>query len=328
MSQRDLAAELRAARIEVPAEVRERVRAIAARDETPAARRRFWRPRSLVVLVPIAAAVAGAIVLTQTRNAPQPPGLAARSAVQAAPAPAPNVQHGAATASPPARGLIPSAPSSTRVQQWSAAIGLRVSSPGAVSNAVKDALRITASLGGHPTSVHASSEGKNGAADLVLRIPRVHVQEAVTRLSQLGTITSEQADVQDLQAGLDATARRIALLQRRLAALRAEPQTPERDRTIAALTANVERLQRQSAATLRRARFATVALHVATPPPAQPVHHGHGPLHGIAVGAYWTGIGALYALAFGIPVALLALLVVLVVRTVRRRRVDALLSRP
>jgi hypothetical protein len=193
---------------------------------------------------------------------------------------------------------------------------------------VKDALRITTSLGGHPTSVHASSEGKNGSADLVLRIPRVHVQEAVTRLSQLGTITSEQADVQDLQAGLDATARRIARLQRRLATLRAEPQTPERDNTIAALTATVERLQRQSAATLRRARFATVALHVATAPPVQPVHHGHGPLHGIAVGAYWAGIGALYALAFGLPVAVLVLLVVLVVRTVRRRRVDALLSRP
>ena len=162
MSQRDLVAELRAARIEAPAEVRERVRAIAARDETPA-RRRFWRPRSLVVLVPIAAAVAGAVVLTQTRNSPQRHDLAARSEIQAAPAPAPNVQRGAAaTAAPPARGLIPSAPSSTRVQQWSAAIGLRVSSPEAVSNAVKEALRITTSLGGHPTIYEKSLLSTNG----------------------------------------------------------------------------------------------------------------------------------------------------------------------
>ena len=154
------------------------------------------------------------------------------------------------------------------------------------------ALAITAALGGHPTSVHASSADKTGVADLVLRIPRRHVQEAVTRLSQLGTITSEQVDVQDLQAGVDATARRIARLQRRLATLRAEPQTPERDRAIAAITAQVERLQRAEAATVRSAQLATLRLHVATPPAAQPAHQGHGPLHGIGTAAYWTAIGA------------------------------------
>ena len=76
------------------------------------------------------------------------------------------------------------------------------------------------------------------------------------------------------------------------------------------------------------AQLATLRLHVATPPAVQPAHQGHGPLHGIGTAAYWTAIGGVYALAFGIPLLAVALLIWLVVRTLRRRRVDALLSRP
>jgi hypothetical protein len=325
MSQRDLVAELRAVRVSAPAQVRERVRLIAANAE-PTPPRRFLRRRSLVLLVPVAAALAGAIVLTRPSSQPHRAELAFGSTVErgAAQATAPSVVHGAAAVP---KALAP-APSPTRVQRYGATIGLRVSSPGAVSDAVKDALRITSSLGGHPASVHASAAGKAGTADLVLRIPRRHVQEAVTRLSQLGTITSEQVDIQDLQAGLDATDRLIARLQNELATLRAEPQTPERDRAIASVTAQIERLQRGETATVRSAQFATVRLHVATAPPPAPAHHGHGPLHGIGVAAYWVGIGAVYALAFGVPLLILGGLVLLAVRAVRRRRVDALLSRP
>jgi len=328
MSQRDLVAELRATRIQAPSQVRERVRAIAA-EAAPPTEHRFRRRRSLVLLVPVAAALVGAVVLTRN-NGGENDRLQHYGAVVTTPSFRAEAAPSTGTAvvpAPSAKALAP-APSSTRVQRYGATIGLQVASPNAVSSAVKRALAITAALGGHPTSVHASSADKAGAADLVLRIPRRHVQEAVTRLSQLGTITSEQVDVQDLQAGLDATSRRIARLQRQLATLRAEPQTPERDRAIAAITSQVERLQRGQAATIRTAQLATVRLHVATPPEVQPVHHGHGPLHGIGTAAYWTAIGGAYALAFGIPLLALALLIWLVVRTVRRRRVDALLSRP
>ncbi len=322
MSQRDLVAELRAARMTAPAEVRERVRLIAANAE-PTPPRRFLRRRSLVLLVPLAAALAGAIVLTRPSGHPHQAGVALGSRVEHAAALPPDAA---------ATGAIPKAyapaPSPTRVQRYGATIGVRVSSPGDVSNAVKKALQITSTLGGHPTSVHASAAGKAGTADLVLRIPRRHVQEAVTRLSQLGTITSEQVDIQDLQAGLDTTDRRITRLQHQLATLRTEPQTPERDRAIAAVTAQVERLQRNEASTVRSAQFATVRLHVATAPPPAAAHHGHGPLHGIGVAAYWAGVGAVYALAFGVPLLILCGLVLLAARAVRRRRVDALLSRP
>ena len=323
MSQRDLVAELRAAGVTAPSEVRERVRLIAANAASNPPRR-MLRRRSLVLLVPVAAALAGAIVLARPGSHPHQRQLVLGSTVGRAEATTPSVVHGGA---PVAKAFAP-APSPTRVQRYGATIGLRVGSPSAVSNAVKDALRITSRLGGHPSSVHASAAGKAGTADLVLRIPRRHVQEAVTRLSQLGTITSEQVDIQDLQAGLDATDRRIARLQKELTTLRAQPQTPERDRAIAAVTAQVQRLQRSEAATVRSAEFATVRLHVATASPPAPAHHRHGPLHGIGVAGYWVGVGAVYALAFGIPLLILCGLVLLAVRIVKRRRVDALLSRP
>jgi hypothetical protein len=330
MSQRDLVAELRGVQLAAPVQLRERVRMIAAAAE-PARERRFLRRRSLVLLVPVAAALAGAIVLTRPGNHNRNQELALQSP------PAATATHGSfAGATPRAipaqsgavRKAFAPAPSPTRAQRYGAWIGVSVGSASAVSEAVQKALRITTALGGYSTSVHDVSAGKTGGADLVVRVPRSHIHEAITRLSQLGTITSEQVEIQDLQAGLNATGRRIARLQRQLATLRAEPETPQRDRTIAAVTAQVQRLQRSEAATRRSAQFATVHLHVATPAPKAAVHHGHGPLHGIGVAAYWTGIGAVYALAFGLPLLLLVGLVYLAVRALRRRRVDALLSRP
>ena len=75
------------------------------------------------------------------------------------------------------------------------------------------------------------------------------MQEAVARLSALGTITGEQVDLQDLQAGINATNREIARLQQTLATLRAQPQTPVTERKIAALTARIANLQRGTADT-------------------------------------------------------------------------------
>jgi uncharacterized membrane-anchored protein len=59
-------------------------------------------------------------------------------------------------------------------------------------------------------------------------------------------------------------------------------------------------------------------------------HHKvqHGPLHFLGTALMWLGIGAVYVIVLGTPVVLVALLVWLGVRTVRRRREDALLSQP
>jgi Domain of unknown function (DUF4349) len=322
MSQRDLATELRAARITAPAEVRERVRLIAASDTTARAPRFTWR-RILVVALPVAAAVAATVVFTrpshQATAVPAAPTVVERGAVQGSAA-----QKSLAA---PNATRTPVPPSRTRVQRYGASLTLRVPTPDGVSTGVQRALRITTSVGGHSTSVHASSSRRSAVADLVLKIPRVNVQRAITQLSQLGTITGEQVDVQDLQAGLDATGRTIARLQKQLSGLRAQTQTPDVAQRIAALTTQVVGLQRAQANTVRTAHFATVRLHLATPPVQAVTHHTHrGPFHWLVRALVWLGVGTIYLLVLGLPVALVGLVAALLVRAVRRRREEALLS--
>jgi uncharacterized protein DUF4349 len=330
VSQRDLTAELRGARITAPSELRERVRLIAAADTTPT-RRFTWR-RALVVALPVAAAVAASIVFTRpgehqaggTVTTMQVGHGEVRGALPQA-----GKAIGAPTASDAAGGAaklaVPSAPN--RVQVYGAYLALRLSSATAVSDGVKSALRITSSLGGYPASVHASSEAKVASADLVLKIPRAHVQEAITRLSALGTITGEQVDIQDKQAALNATDRKIARLQKQLSELRAQTPTTTTAKRIVALEAQIARLQRDEATTRRTAHYATVQLHLTSAKAVVPHKQGHGPLHGVVVALTWLGIGAVYALAIGTPLVVLALLVWLAARVIRRRREDALLSR-
>jgi hypothetical protein len=316
MSQRDLVAELRAAHVEAPPEVRERVRLVAA--GAPAAPRRITWRRTLVVVVPVAAAIAATVVFTRPAKHPEVVrGLAPTPATIA-----PNV--GAATDRAAKAFSVPSA--KNRVQIYDATLSLRVERARDVSEGVKRALRITTSLGGFSESVHAETHGSSATADLRLRIPRSHVQEAMAKLAQLGTITDENVSTVDQTALLNNTEREIARLQKQLAALRAEPQSPENDRRIAALVTRIEHLQRGAATTRRNAHYATVSLHLETPLVTVVQKHGHGPLHGVGVALKWLGIGAVYALAIGTPVAVLLALLWFGVRVVRRRRENALLE--
>jgi Domain of unknown function (DUF4349) len=329
MSQRDLVAELRAAHLTAPPELRERVRLVAA-EGRPAPRRITWR-RALAVAVPVAAAVAATVVFTRPSHQNDTErslglqkltpsithGAAAGTGARSSAAPAPSAPSAKAFTVPSAAG---------RAQQVGATLGLRVAKANDVSNAVKRALAITASLGGYPVSVHAQSHGSRASATLTLKVPRTHVSEAITRLSALGSITQEHVDVTDKQAGLNTTDRLIARLQRQLAALRAEPAAPATTAKITALVARIQKLQRSEAATRRTTHYATIHLSVATPPPAAAAVHKHGRLHGVVVALTWLGIGAVYALLVGLPVALVLGLLWLGVRTIRRRREEALLG--
>jgi hypothetical protein len=316
MSQRDLVAELRAAHVEAPPEVRERVRLVAAGAPAPP-RRITWR-RALVVVVPVAAAIAATIVFTRPAKHPE----VVRGIEQTPARIAPKV--GAATDRAAKAFSVPSA--KNRVQTYDATLSLRVEHARDVSDGVKQALRITTSLGGFSESVHAETHATSATADLRLRIPRSHVQEAMAKLAQLGTITDENVSTVDQTALLNNTEREIARLQKQLAALRADPQSPENDRRIAALVARIEHLQRGAATTRRNAHYATVSLHLETPLVTIVQKHGHGPLHGVGVALKWLGIGAVYALAIGTPVAALLALLWFGARLVRRRRENALLE--
>jgi|SRR5579871_2063951 len=318
MSQRDVVAELRSARVEAPPELRARVRLIAAAAEPPR-RRVTWR-RALVVALPVAAAVAAAaVVATRPTHEHTVAGTAVeRGSVILTPAATAQAKSASTTA--PLAVPTPA----NRAQNVDETLSLQVDTPKEVSDGVKSALRITGSLGGYAKSVHASTHGSSASASLVLKIPRANVQAAVGRLSALGTIVAEHVDVTDAQAGLNATDRTIARLQRQLRALRAEPTPPTAQ--IVLLERRIAGLQRAEAAARLRAHYATVSLQLATPP-ITVVKHEHGPLHGVVVALKWLGVGAVYALAIGGPIVLLALLVWLAVRFFRRRREDALLSR-
>jgi hypothetical protein len=323
MSQRDLVAELRGSRIAAPAELRAHVRSIAA-SGAPAPSNRFTWRRALVVALPAAAAIAAVLVVTRpdsNQTAVSHAGTQTTLRAEKSLAVPPNAQSGSAGTTRLAPQTAPG-----RVQRYGAYLALRVPTPDGVSDGVKRALKIASSLGGYPTSVHASSHGKAASADLTLKVPRTHVQAAITRLSALGTITSEQVDVQDVQAGLNATDRTITRLQAQLATLRAAEQTDAVKAKIAALTMRIQRLQRDAAAKIRAAHFATISLHLQTPAKAAPAPHGDGPLHGLGVAFRWIGIGAVYALALGVPLLLLTGLVWWTVRALRRRRENELLA--
>jgi hypothetical protein len=305
MSRRDVVAELRTARVSAPPELRERVRLIAVADNAPRRRLVTWR-RSFALAIPVVAAVAAAVVLT--RPSPHTPQ-------------ALRVQHGEAThsltAPTPKQFALPNTPS--RAQRYSATLSLRVHNQTQLSDSVKQALQIASSLGGYASSTHVSA----GSAQIVLKVPRTKVVIAFARLAKLGTIVGERIDILDQQAGINANLRSVARLELQLKGLRAQPQTAAVKREIAQLTARVTSLQRTNANTIRTDRYATISLNLSTPVHVTATQHGHGPLHGIGVAFKWIGVGLVYALAFGVPLGLLWL----VVRVVRKRRIDALLNR-
>jgi hypothetical protein len=204
---------------------------------------------------------------------------------------------------------------------------LRVRNTQAVSDATKEAVSIARSLGGYPASLNVDAAGRTGYAHIVLRLPKEHVRQAVSRLSALGTIVGENVSIQDLQVQVDTTARKIKRLEQRLAYWQSQPQTEEAQKQVASFTAAIAKLKRGQAATIRAASLAKLSLELTARPAPAPVHQGHGPLHGLGVAFRWLGIGAVYALALAAPVLILVALFWLGARAVRRHRESELLSR-
>ncbi len=341
MSQLDLIAEIRAARPVAPAELREHVRAIAASAAVPPGRRVTWR-RALVIAVPLAAAIAAAALVLPVGNrtavpVENQPALPPAS-VSASHEPAPIVRKAAASggvfaatgtsAAGTADAAVP-APSPGRVQRITTSLELRVPNTQAVSDDTKRAVAIAHALGGYPSSLNVQAAERTGYAEIVLRIPKEHVQQAVARLSTLGTIVGENVAIKDITVQVGATARKIARLESRLSYWQAQPASDEAASHVAALTAQIAKLKRGRAATIHTASLATVTVQLTTrPAPPAAAHHGPGPLHGLGVAFHWIWIGAVYALALGAPLLILLGLAWLAVRTVRRHRENALLSQP
>lgn len=161
MPQRDLVAELRSGRTPAPAELRERVRLIAAADASPRPRlARLTVRRALAVAVPVAAAVAAAtIVLTRPGGHPAAPHVEAFRAATAAP--------------------------SAELAPGATTLALREPDARAVARAARRAQAIVVSLSGYATSV----EVRGARGRLVLHVPPAKAPQALARLRSLGTVT-------------------------------------------------------------------------------------------------------------------------------------------
>ena len=328
--------ELTLGEIAPPAELRERVRSLSATPaEAPAAARRLPRLPSLrgqgrrlapvLGLAAVVAVIAG-VAATQTHTSATTQSLqVAREVQDVAPA---DDQHGVAVgkstlapvASAPRAAAAPPLPDGTRAQDYSASLRLAVGSVAELSRSTQSVLDTVHSLGGAVVTVdYGTPSAGSGSAVIDLRVPVGRAQEALRRFSALGTITAQQVQIRDLQAGLDQETNRARALRHRVELLKAKLLSPsltavERatlEARLADSQSALESVLRGVHATQQRAAFARFSLALVTgrgtaiAPPAQP-----GPFERTADDALGVisvvGRGALFAAIVAGPFVLLA----------------------
>jgi hypothetical protein len=349
MTSADLIAELQAARPTADHELRERVRTIAAtrpvRRPSPFARLSRLSPRRFaLVAVPATAvvllALAGGIGLLDS-GAPPPSVTAARNSVEKAAAPpstdaaAPQFKAGTAAGAATPAPTTP-APTPGRAQRYSAQLTLSVRDADALSSATQQALRITRDLGGYLVSVsYATSD--TGVSTMTVKVPTANVQDAVVRLTGLGTIVSQQVQIDDLQGQVDELTKRETLLRGQIARLSARLTATDLDaETRATLEARRDaaraelgRVRTARAEVNAEARYATIQLTLQTSQssavPVAPSRWDDAVDRAGEILAVEAMV-VLYALVILGPLALVGALAWLGRRTLRRREDEQLLS--
>lgn len=349
MTSTDVARRLRATRPSAPHPLRERVQAIVAGDPSPAPRslvRPPRRRRALLVALPAAAVLAAvaAGVVGLASDDPGTPTIAAPGAVETAESPAAGTAESfqsdrasKSAGADAAAGRAAPTPTAERAQRYAATIGIEVPDTDALSRATQQAIATTRSLGGHLVTVSYGA-GRGGSASLLLRVPTARVQDALARLSALGTITSQNIQIDDLQASLDEATGRAEALRKRIASLTAQlAATGLTARERARLEATRRDLrddlaaERRSAQSIRsEAALATIQLELRTqsdetaapPPPSRFDRAVDDALEILAV----EGLVVLYALLVGLPLALAAAAVWLATRAILRRDRERLLG--
>ena len=268
----DLIHELRASRPSAPLALRARVRELSSTELRP---QRRWVGFSLpvrrvaLVAVPatlaLAFATAGVLGLSRadvTTEAYRQDSLEAKTAAGA--------ESNALTA--PSQGAADATTADGRAQRVSATLTVEVSDADAVSRAAQDALDLTRTLGGYVVSSSVAT-GEEGSASITVRVPVGKVQDAITGLSGLGRIVSQQVTIDDLQATLDELERREATVRGQIARIRARLQTESLDaQTEAVLRARLQTLRGELtelrtgiSSTEAEARMSTIQLTVVTP---------------------------------------------------------------
>jgi hypothetical protein len=341
-----------------PAALRERVRAISAEPAGPPALQ--LRPARLARLrrrdrrlVPALAGVAMlavivAVVVTQTRSTTTP--IAERNLKAADTELLPSVSSGSSqkvasrAASRPlatsAGSAAVPAPDGRRAQDYAASLRLAVGSVAELSRSTQRVLDAVRTFGGAVESVdYGTPSAGSGSAQIELRIPVARSQEALREFSALGTITSQQVQIRDLQSGLDEETNRVRALRRRIALLQAKLLSPALTPVARALLegrladsqAALESVLRGVHATQQRAAYARFSLALVTGSGAAvapvPRSGAFGRTAGDALGVISVaGRGALFAAIVGGPFLLVAGAGWWLARRLRRRAARRLLE--
>jgi hypothetical protein len=198
-----------------------------------------------------------------------------------------------------------------------------------LSRSTQSAVRTTRRLGGYVAGANYSTGGATGDSRLDLRVPVQHVQQAIARFTDLGTILSQHISVADLQAPLDRIEARRSQAQRLVAELQAKQRrvglTPAEQAQLNSARRTLARLSRSRTSLIRQGAYATISLQLTTRKPAAQ-HAAPGRFD-----RFWDNAGeilgkesiaVLYALVVAGPFVLLAALALLGERA-RRRRADS-----
>jgi Domain of unknown function (DUF4349) len=208
----ELVRDLRALPTAAPVELREQVRGLGEPGHAPTAWDRLRSVslrRSLLVLAPacvlgvVVAAVIHGILSSGTHRetlTSVQPGRALKGGTERGASGAdrtPPVFGQATTKSPLDLGLP--GPTPGRYQDYEAWMTVRVQDLSDLTDQTNEAMRIVGSYGGYVASVEQSTTaGQPGEADLVLRVPVTHVQDALMQLSRLGTVAERHLSIRDL----------------------------------------------------------------------------------------------------------------------------------
>ncbi|MGH3040616.1 MAG: DUF4349 domain-containing protein [Gaiellaceae bacterium] len=350
-----LVRELRADAPVAPASLRVRVRAL---EDQPARRRVVLSRRRTalafaVVLIAVAGVGAGIALTgddsrTAVQHLPAPDQPDEGPAVDeeaAAPKPAPLVtdmrtlgkertlSSGEALDAPP----FPPRGRATDVELW---MEVRLPDADELSGAAGEAMAVTRELGGWVAGSDIDTQGREGTAELALRVPVGRVEDAVVRLSELGTVTGQRVETVDLQAGIERRASRVEKLERaiRLLELRlgSGTLTPEEELRVRFRIERHENaiadLRRANLADRREAATSELALVLHTREGAAAEKKDEGGVAGAArdalefLGA--AGAIALFLVIVLSPVVLLLVLLWLAFRARLRRQETRLLERP
>jgi Domain of unknown function (DUF4349) len=237
-------------------------------------------------------------------------------------------------------GAVPSVAPGGRATDIDLWMEIRLADADELSGAANEAMGITRELGGWVAASDIDTEGSEGTAELALRVPVRKLEDAMVQLGELGTVTGQQIETVDLQAGIDRRADRIERLERvvRILELQLESGTltPEQELRIRLRIERHENeirdLRRATRADRREAATSELTLALHTREAAAKQDEDEGGVAGMARDALQflgaAGTVALFILIVVSPIVLPLMLLWLAFRARSRRIESRLLERP